>query len=93
MRLGGGDRTKEIPIAEWERVFQKRSTSSPIDVSSKGARLGQREKALLRSQILLMQGREASCTLSRLKAKYSSAGMGPEFRSIVPVHVDHRHIE
>ena len=23
VRLGGGDRTKEIPIAEWERVFQK----------------------------------------------------------------------
>jgi len=23
LRLGGGDRTKEIPIAEWERVFQK----------------------------------------------------------------------
>ena len=23
-RLGGGDRTKEIPIAEWERVYQKK---------------------------------------------------------------------
>src|ERR1700731_1966067 len=23
VRLGGGDRTKEIPIGEWERVFQK----------------------------------------------------------------------
>ncbi len=22
-RLGGGDRTKEIPIAEWERVYRK----------------------------------------------------------------------
>ena len=22
-RFGGGDRTKEIPIAEWERVYQK----------------------------------------------------------------------
>ncbi|HXW89798.1 MAG TPA: hypothetical protein VEK33_04560, partial [Terriglobales bacterium] len=22
-RLGGGDRTKEIPIAEWERLYQK----------------------------------------------------------------------
>jgi hypothetical protein len=22
-RLGGGDRTKEIPVAEWERVYQK----------------------------------------------------------------------
>ena len=23
MRLGGGDRTKEIPIAEWERFYPK----------------------------------------------------------------------
>jgi hypothetical protein len=23
VRLGGGDRTKEIPIAEWERLHQK----------------------------------------------------------------------
>ena len=23
VRLGGSDRTKEIPIAEWERVFQR----------------------------------------------------------------------
>jgi hypothetical protein len=23
VRLGGGDRTKEIPIAEWERLYQK----------------------------------------------------------------------
>jgi hypothetical protein len=23
VRLGGGDRTKEIPIAEWERVYQR----------------------------------------------------------------------
>jgi hypothetical protein len=22
-RLGGGDRTKEIPVAEWERVYRK----------------------------------------------------------------------
>jgi hypothetical protein len=22
-RLGGGDRTREIPVAEWERVFEK----------------------------------------------------------------------
>ena len=22
MRLGGGDRTKEIPVAEWERVYR-----------------------------------------------------------------------
>lgn len=22
-RLGGGDRTKEIPVAEWERVYQR----------------------------------------------------------------------
>jgi hypothetical protein len=22
-RLGGGDRTKEIPVAEWERLYQK----------------------------------------------------------------------
>ena len=24
-RLGGGDRTKEIPIAEWERVYRKQA--------------------------------------------------------------------
>jgi hypothetical protein len=23
VRLGGGDRTKEIPIAEWERVYRR----------------------------------------------------------------------
>ena len=23
VRLGGGDRTKEIPITEWERLYQK----------------------------------------------------------------------
>lgn len=23
VRLGGGDRCKEIPVAEWERVYQK----------------------------------------------------------------------
>lgn len=23
VRLGGGDRTKKIPIAEWERLYQK----------------------------------------------------------------------
>jgi hypothetical protein len=23
VRLGGGDRTKEIPIAEWERLYRK----------------------------------------------------------------------
>jgi len=23
VRLGGGDRTKEIPLAEWERLYQK----------------------------------------------------------------------
>jgi hypothetical protein len=23
VRIGGGDRTKEIPVAEWERVYQK----------------------------------------------------------------------
>lgn len=23
VRLGGGDRTKEIPVAEWERVYQR----------------------------------------------------------------------
>ena len=23
VRLGGGDRTKEIPIAEWERLYQR----------------------------------------------------------------------
>jgi hypothetical protein len=23
VRLGGGDRTKEIPIAEWERLYQQ----------------------------------------------------------------------
>ena len=22
-RLGGGDRTKEIPVAEWERIYRK----------------------------------------------------------------------
>jgi len=23
VRLGGGDRTEEIPIAEWERIYRK----------------------------------------------------------------------
>jgi hypothetical protein len=44
-RLGGGDRTKEIPIADWERVYREES--------GKGFRLGRREKVLLRSQVTM----------------------------------------
>ena len=30
MRLGGGDRTKEIPIAEWERTYRKDAQASRL---------------------------------------------------------------
>lgn len=30
VRLGGGDRTKEIPIAEWERVYRKEAQARRI---------------------------------------------------------------
>jgi hypothetical protein len=29
-RLGGGDRTKEIPITEWERVYRKEAQSQRL---------------------------------------------------------------
>jgi len=29
-RLGGGDRTKEIPIAEWERVYRKEAEARSL---------------------------------------------------------------
>ena len=41
-RRGGGDRTKEIPIAEWERVYQKQT----------------REKKVLHQARVLSWGRE-----------------------------------
>lgn len=30
VRLGGGDRTKEIPIAEWERVYQREAQARKL---------------------------------------------------------------
>jgi hypothetical protein len=30
VRLGGGDRTKEIPVAEWERVYQKEAEARKL---------------------------------------------------------------
>jgi hypothetical protein len=30
VRLGGGDRTKEIAIAEWERVYQKEAQARRV---------------------------------------------------------------
>ena len=30
VRLGGGDRTREIPIAEWERVSQRESLARRV---------------------------------------------------------------
>ena len=30
VRLGGGDRTKEIPRAEWERVYQKEAQARSL---------------------------------------------------------------
>ena len=29
-RLGGGDRTREIPIAEWERVYRKEAQARRV---------------------------------------------------------------
>jgi len=30
VRLGGGDRTKEIPIADWERVYRKETQARRV---------------------------------------------------------------
>ena len=30
VRLGGGDRTEEIPIAEWERIYRKDAQASRL---------------------------------------------------------------
>jgi hypothetical protein len=30
VRLGGGDRTKEIPIAEWKRIYRKDAQASRL---------------------------------------------------------------
>lgn len=30
VRLGGGDRTKEIPVAEWERVYQREAQAQRL---------------------------------------------------------------
>ena len=48
-RLGGGDRIREIPIAEWERVYRKEARAESA-ASGKSSRLGKREKVLLRPQ-------------------------------------------
>jgi hypothetical protein len=47
-RLGGGDRTKEIPIAGWEKICRKEAQGETA-ASGKSSRLGKREKVLLRS--------------------------------------------
>ena len=46
-RLGGGDRTKEIPVAEWERVYRKDA----------------RERRLLHQARVLCWGKEKGFTM------------------------------
>jgi hypothetical protein len=48
VRLGGGDRTNEIPIAEWEKLYQKEA---------------QHEDCSLAASDWKCLGRTSSCTL------------------------------
>jgi hypothetical protein len=43
----------EIPIAEWERVFQKEAQARRLLYQARVLGLGQREEALLRSEVFL----------------------------------------
>ena len=47
-RLGGSDRTKEIPIAEWERVHRREAQARRLLHQARVLGWGNKEKSLLR---------------------------------------------
>jgi hypothetical protein len=54
VRLGGGDRTKEIPIAEWERIYRKDAQANRLLFQARVLGWGKDEEVLLRSQTVVI---------------------------------------
>ncbi len=59
-RRGGGDRTKEIPIAEWERVHRNEAEERRLLQQARVLGWGKEKKVLLRPEA--MTGRRLSLT-------------------------------
>jgi hypothetical protein len=54
VRLGGGDRTEEIPIAEWERIYRKDAQANRLLFQARVLGWGKDEEVLLCSQTILI---------------------------------------